>query len=210
MCSILPPVWWPYIAATKSDMLTLPPPLIGLINHLLMQSDWARQRLQPFAGRVAQFDMPPFEGAFAITAEGNIVAPSAETYQADVTIRLPALSPLLLLQGIDTLMRSVRLEGGIDFAEALGFVLRNLRWDAEEDLSRVVGDIAAHRLVNGAREFAGWQQQATKNLAENFAEYFTEEQPLITGRAAIADFSTAVETLRDDLARLEKRIQRLA
>jgi ubiquinone biosynthesis protein UbiJ len=191
-------------------MLTLPPPLLGLINHLLAQSEWARQRLQPFAGCVAQFDMPPFEGAFTVTTEGQIAAPSAETYKADVTICLPALSPLLLLQGIDTLMRSVRLEGGIDFAEALGFVLRNLRWDAEEDLSRVVGDIAAHRLVNSARKFAGWQQQAAQNLAENFAEYFTEEEPLIAGRAAIADFSAAVETLRDDLARLEKRLQRLA
>lgn len=190
-------------------MPPLPPPLLGFIKHLLAQSDWARRRLQPFAGRVAQFDMPPFEGAFAITPEGNIAAPDARVKSADVTIRLPALSPLLLLQGMASLMRSVRLEGGIDFAEALGFVLRNLRWDAEEDLSRVVGDIAAHRLVNGARKFAGWQQQATQNLAENFAEYFTEEQPLITGRAAIADFSAAVETLRDDLARLEKRLQRL-
>jgi len=92
----------------------------------------------------------------------------------------------------------------------LGFVIRNLRWDAEEDLSTIVGDIAAHRIVAGTREFAAWQQQAARNLAENLAEYFTEEQPLIARQADIELFSSDIDRLRDDLARLEKRLQHLA
>lgn len=190
-------------------MQALPTPALLFINHVLAQSDWAQTRLKPFAGRVARIDMPPFDVVFAVASDGSLQAPSAEAV-ADVTLTLPALSPLLLLQGMDALMRSVRLTGTVDFAEALSFVVRNVRWDAEEDLSKIIGDIAAHRLVGGARQFAGWQKQAGQNLAENLAEYFTEEQPMITKADDLAEFSNAVTTLRDDIARLEKRLQRLA
>ncbi|MBI5108226.1 MAG: hypothetical protein HZA62_05720, partial [Rhodocyclales bacterium] len=79
-------------------------------------------------------------------------------------------------------------------------------WDAEEDLSRLVGDVAAHRIVKGGQEFAAWQQQAAQNFAANLAEYFTEEQPLIAKQADIAAFSADIDHLRDDVARLEKRL----
>ena len=193
-------------------MQALPAPLIAAINHLLGQASWAREKLAPFAGHAAQIKLPPFEAAFLIGDDGCICSPTdanAAAAEPEVIIALPATAPLLALQGKDAVMRAARIEGSAEFAEALGFVIRNLRWDVEEDLSTVVGDIAAHRIVSGTREFAAWQQQAAQNLAENLAEYFTEEQPLIARRAAIADFSTEVDRLRDDVARLEKRLQRL-
>ena len=189
-------------------MQGLPAPMLAAINHLLGQSAWAREKLAPFAGHAAQIKLPPFEAAFLIGADGCISEPSAGA-ELEVSISLPAATPLLALQGKDAVMRAARIEGSAEFAEALGFVIRNLRWDAEEDLSKIVGDIAAHRIVGGAREFAGAQQRAAQNLAENLAEYFTEEQPLIARRDAVADFSADIDRLRDDVARLEKRLQRL-
>ncbi len=189
-------------------MQALPAPLMAAVNHLLAQAAWAREKLAPFAGHAAQIKLPPFEAAFLIGEDGHISAPAAEA-ELEVSISLPATTPLLALQGKDAVMRAARIEGSAEFAETLGFVIRNLRWDAEEDLSTVIGDIAAHRIVAGTREFAAWQQQAAQNFAENFAEYFTEEQPLIARRDAIADFSADIDRLRDDVARLEKRLQRL-
>lgn len=203
--------WWPVFNNSSKrtlSMQALPTPALFAVNHLLQQAVWARQKLAPFAGHTAKISMPPFEAAFLILADGFIAAPTAEA-EPEVSISLPATAPLLALQGNDVLMRAARLEGSADFAEALGFVIRHLRWDAEEDLSKVVGDIAAHRMVGTARKFIGWQQQAAQNLAENFVEYFTEEQPLIARRIAIADFATEIDRLRDDVARLEKRVQRL-
>lgn len=194
-------------------MQTLPAPLLAAINHLLGQATWAREKLAPFTGHSARITLPPFEAAFLIGEDGYISAPilaDAAEAEPEVSISLPAATPLLALQGKDAVMRAARIEGSAEFAEALGFVIRNLRWDAEEDLSKVVGDIAAHRIVGGTREFAAWQQQAAQNLAENLAEYFTEEQPLIARRTDIADFSADIDRLRDDVARLEKRVQRLA
>lgn len=189
-------------------MQALPAPLQAAINHLLGQAAWAREKLAPFAGHAALVKMPPFEAAFLIGADGCLSAPPPEA-ELEVSISLPAATPVLALQGKDAVMRAARIEGSAEFAETLGFVIRNLRWDAEEDLSTIVGDIAAHRIVAGTREFAAWQQQAARNLAENLAEYFTEEQPLIARQADIADFSADIDRLRDDVARLEKRIDNL-
>jgi ubiquinone biosynthesis protein UbiJ len=75
------------------------------------------------------------------------------------------------------MMRGARIAGAADFAEALGSVLRKLDWDAEEDLSRVVGDIAAHRIVKTAGGFAAAQAEAARRLADNFAEYLRYERP---------------------------------
>jgi len=189
-------------------MQALPAPLLAAINHLLGQAAWAREKLVPFAGHAAQIKLPPFEAAFLIGGDGFLAAPTPKA-ELEVSISLPAATPLLALQGKDAVMRAARIEGSAEFAETLGFVIRNLRWDAEEDLSRVFGDIAAHRIVSGTREFAAWQQQAAQNFAENLAEYFTEEQPMIAHQADIARFSSDIDRLRDDVARLEKRLQKL-
>lgn len=189
-------------------MQALPAPLMVAVNHLLGQAQWAREKLAPFAGHSAQIKMPPFEAAFLIGEDGSIATAEAEA-ELEVSISLPATTPLLVLQGKDAVMRAARIEGSAEFAEALGFVIRNLRWDAEEDLSKVVGDIAAHRIVTGTRELAHWQQQAAQNFAENLAEYFTEEQPLIARQTDVAEFSAEIDRLRNDVARLEKKLQRL-
>lgn len=190
-------------------MQALPPPLQAAINHLLGQASWAREKLMPFAGHAAQIKLPPFEAAFLITPDGSIAAPAPDA-ELEVAISLPAATPLLALQGKEAVMRAARIEGSAEFAQALGFVIRNLRWDAEEDLSRLVGDVAAHRIVKDTTQFAAWQQQAAQNFAANLAEYFTEEQPLIARQADISAFSGDIDRLRDDVARLEKRLQRLA
>jgi ubiquinone biosynthesis protein UbiJ len=46
-------------------------------------------------------------------------------------------------------------------------------------------------------------------VAQGAAEYWTEEQPLIASRVKIEDFISGVARLRDDVERLEKRIDRL-
>jgi ubiquinone biosynthesis protein UbiJ len=189
-------------------MQPLPAPLLAAINHLLGQAAWAREKLAPFAGHAAQIKLPPFEAAFLIGSDGFISAPAPEA-ELEVSIALPAATPLLALQGKEVVMRAARIEGSAEFAQTLGFVIRNLRWDAEEDLSAIFGDIAAHRIVTGTREFVARQQQAAQNFAENLAEYFTEEQPMIARQEDITGFSGDIDRLRDDVARLEKRIQML-
>lgn len=174
--------------------------ILGALNHLLGQADWARRQLSAFAGRQARFEMPPWHLAFAVSSDGLFEAVGEG--DIDVTVVLPADTPLIALQGIDRAMAGAHVTGNAEFATALSFVLKNLRWDAEEDLSRVVGDIAAHRLVGGATQLLTWQREAARNVVENLAEYLGEESALLVPTRELARF-------REDLADFTTRIDRL-
>ncbi|MBL0283385.1 MAG: hypothetical protein IPQ01_05470 [Zoogloea sp.] len=182
-------------------------PAIAGINHLLADAPWARERLMPFAGRTAVFQLSPLEIGLGIDNEGYFT--EAVTTEPDVALEIPLASMPKALGGADALMADIRISGNADFADALGFVLRKLHWDGEEALSRFIGDIAAHRAVGLARNVVGWHRQTAQNVIENLAEYFSEEQPIIVKRAALDDFSRSTADLRDGLARLEKRLQKL-
>ncbi len=52
--------------------------------------------------------------------------------------------------------REIEVGGDTDFAAAINHIARNLRWDVEEDLSRIFGDIAAHRMAETGRTFQRW------------------------------------------------------
>jgi ubiquinone biosynthesis protein UbiJ len=173
-------------------------------NHLLAAAPWARAKLVPFAGRRARLVLGPLPLAFRIAPDGTFE--SLGTGEPAVEIVLPATAPLALLQGREAMMRDAHITGAADFAEALGFVLRKLEWDAEEDLSRAVGDIAAHRIMKTAAGIVASQADAARRLAENVAEYLRYEQPAGVDKAALAAFSGEVDALRRDADALERRI----
>jgi ubiquinone biosynthesis accessory factor UbiJ len=184
-------------------------PALGILNHLLGQAAWARAKLEPFAGRQACFIMPPWQLAFVVTGEGLFQTAARHEAEPDVTVTLPGNSPLLAFQGIDRLMATAHVTGNAEFATELSFVLRNLRWDAEEDLSRFVGDIAAHRMVRTAASFVAWQKRSVESLAQNIAEYLSEEAHLLTPARELAELRSNREELDRRIAALEARVKRL-
>lgn len=185
------------------------PAFLAAVNHLLAGANWARARLAPFAGRRARFAVPPVEFGFEITAAGTVTA-NPDPALTDVIIRLPAETPFLLPQGLDKVMAQATVEGNAEFATELSFVFRNLRWDAEEDLSKLFGDIAAHRLVQGAHRFLAWRQQAATRLAENVTEYLTIEQAVLVRRDELLALHNAITAFDADLSRTENRLSALA
>jgi ubiquinone biosynthesis protein UbiJ len=107
-------------------------------------------------------------------------------------------------------MAEAHVTGNAEFATALSFVLKNLRWDAEEDLSKLVGDIAAHRLVGAAANLAAWQQQAASNVADNIAEYLGEEARLLVPGRELAAFREELADFASRIEKLEARARALA
>lgn len=180
---------------------------LAALNHLLEQQPWAAERLRPFAGQAVEFRCPPFPDLrLAIGGNGLLDRARAETASALVVKLDPGTLPFLLARH-ESARNRVEIEGSADLAGAVDYLFRHLRWDFEEDLSRVFGDIVAHRLASGGKALAAWQRDAALRLAESFAEYWTEEQPLLARPADVERFCRNVDTLRDDVARLEKRIE---
>jgi ubiquinone biosynthesis protein UbiJ len=177
------------------------------LNHLLGRENWARAKLVPFAGEVVEWRMPPMPPlSLVITDSGQVVEAKPGTQATLLLSAKPGLFAALA-QGEEHLMRAVDISGNASLATEILSLLRYLRWDAEEDLSRVVGDVVAHRMVDTARRFAAWQVEAGKRFAENVMEYAIEERRLVVSREEFDGFAADVAALRDDLDRLDQRLQ---
>lgn len=182
--------------------------LIRVINHLIAGESWASERLQKFAGRQLEIVGTPLPLCWRVGEDG-LFLPGAPDVEPAVTLTLPDDFAARWLVDRDSLFSAVRIAGAADLAETLGMVFRHLRWDAEADLAPWIGDIAARRLVMTGQSFVAWQSRATSNLVGNLAEYATEEADWLAPKAAVRAFVHEVDTLRDDVARLEKRLKKL-
>jgi len=190
-------------------MLTFESPLVAALNRLLQSEPWARERLLPYVAETLELRSAPLPTLrFTIAADGRlgVALPEAEPALV-VTIRPDALAAAV--KGEDHLLRSIDVAGNAGLAGEIMFLTRHLRWDFEEDLAKVVGDAAAHRLAGMARDAAAWHADAARRIAGSFMEYAVEEKKVLVKRPALEDFSTAVARLRDGVERLEKRLERL-
>ena len=185
-----------------------PHPAARAVNHVLKTAPLAMERLRKHAGRTAAFHVGPFTVALTVQTTGQVTA-AVPGAARDLDVRIsPFLLPRLAAHE-EAAFREIEMQGDMELAQEVSYLARNLSWDAEEDLSRVVGDVAAHRVFSGARAFAKWGREAALRTAQGASEYWTEESPLIASRVKVGDFVHGVEKLRDDLERLEKRIEKL-
>ena len=180
----------------------------AVINHLLAQSGWALPRLVRYHGRTVRFHIAPFTFSFTIQPDGTL-AEAAPDASADVDcIVPPSLLPRLALND-EKAYNDIESTGDSALLNEIFFLSRNLEWDAAEDLSRFTGDIAAERIVQTARTGHKQVRDSALNLSQALSEYWTEERPLLSKPEHLSDFAQQVDRLRDDVARLEQRINRL-
>jgi ubiquinone biosynthesis protein UbiJ len=179
---------------------------VALLNRLLARETWARERLAPYAGRVARIEALPFVLSLGITEGGNFAAQQGEP-SVTVTVDSTALPQALF--DPQTVLRNVRLAGDAEFAQALSRVLQNLRPEPEEELARYVGDAAAVRIVGFLRAAFAQARENTQRLAATAADYFVAENPMLVARDEVESFSREVARLRDDVERMAKRVEML-
>ena len=157
-----------------------------LANAILSRETWARERLEPFAGQGFELRLP-FAAPFSlVVGTGGRIEPGDAPAAAIVT--------------------TGGVTGDSALADELRYLRRNLRPDVEEELSRLVGDIAAQRLVGAARGFIEWQLDALARITEAAADYAVNEQRALVRRPELADLAARIEELNRAIARLEERL----
>lgn len=181
------------------------PLVVPAINRLLRTNSWAVEKLRPHAHKTALLISAPFELRLTVLETGEVAAASRDA-QPDVTIHMSPAAVLRAAADPESTWRDAQISGDTEFAGAIDYVRRNIRWDFEEDLSRIVGDIPAHRMVEGMRELDRWGRAALLNLGRAWAEYATYERPLVASARAVEEFNRDVDQMRDAVERLEKRL----
>ncbi|CAB5517685.1 Ubiquinone biosynthesis accessory factor UbiJ [Achromobacter anxifer] len=179
---------------------------VSALNALLRREDWARDRLARHAGKTVRFALGGFALGLTIDSEG-LAAQADAAVVPDVTLTVaPEKLPLPRLgAGRETpdFAEATHISGDAALAQVVADLSKQLRWDPEDALARVVGDIAALRIVGGARAAAGGVRTSSLRLAENVSEYLSEESGMLAGRPAL-------EQWRLDLAELNARADALA
>jgi ubiquinone biosynthesis protein UbiJ len=190
--------------------MVLESPLAVALNHLLEAEAWARERLVRFAGEALELRAAPLPALrFTVTARG-LLEPAPPGVQPSLVLSLGPATLAAVARGEEHFLRAAELEGDARFAAEVLHLVRHLRWDFEEDLARLVGDVAAHRMADLMRRAADASLDAGRRLGQGFMEYAVEEAGLLVPRAEYEQHAAALARLRDALERLEKRIERLA
>lgn len=189
------------------------PIALRAINHVLKGEDWATKRLRTFAGQSLRLELGRFQVPVRIDDKGLLVAQSASDssvpVQPAVVITLPVDTPARLLLDPTSLVGLMTIRGSAELADHLNFIFKNLRWDAGHDLARLVGDIAARRLVEGGKKLVRWQTTQVSNAASNVVEFFADEQATLVQHDEMSEFAASVATTRTALSDLESRIAKL-
>jgi ubiquinone biosynthesis accessory factor UbiJ len=129
---------------------------------------------------------------------------------AVITGSLLTLAQLVGRSGEEAIREgSLEFTGDAALAQSFQRLLWHARPDLEEELSGVIGDVAAHGLGNLARGVSDWGRRAGGTLRQNLSEYLQEESRAVPSRYEVDKFRGDVEKVRDDVARLEARLKRL-
>jgi ubiquinone biosynthesis protein UbiJ len=180
-----------------------------IIQHLLAQNEWAAPMLQPFASQSVQLNFVLFKTSLVILENGSLSI-AGETNVPDATITIPPSLLLRLMAKDESAKLLIKIDGDTHLATALAKVLSHVRWDYEDDLSKLTGDVSAHKIGEFTRQSVTTVKDTAINLAEMLSEYWQEEKPLLAKKRHIEQFNTEVDTLRADVERMEKRLNKLA
>lgn len=175
-----------------------------LLNALLRREDWAAQRLSRHSGKTVRFTLGRLTLSLAVRA-GGLVELSDLAVIPDVTLTVPVdklgrLQQALRSADPEQLTAILHVQGDAGLATVISGLARDLRWDIEDDLAELVGDVAARRILKGLKSLARGFFASAKHLEDNIGEYLSEESRLILARPA---FEQWVLELRAELLRLD-------
>jgi ubiquinone biosynthesis accessory factor UbiJ len=187
--------------------------LAAVLNRNVAQSNRASALTAQLDGRTLSLVLEgtPLTLHFRV-ADGRIAIDSGQPGDADASL---SGSPLALLSlagpGAEDRLRgsSIRIAGDAEVAQRFRDLLQQAQPDFEEELSRVVGDVAAHRVAGLARDIFDWGRKAAGSLSTSVAEYLQEESRDLPTRVEVEEFLEAVDRLRESADRLEARLARL-
>ena len=206
----------PWLAAPAERVLGL---VVEGFNHVLRQHDWARAELRPFAGSevavIVRGALGSVGSRMRITSDGELADAIHDADGSGATIRVvvpmrPGLLLALARVDRDAVMREVSIDGDAGLAAVIGRIAPHVRWDVEDDLSRVVGGIAARRIVDGGRQFVQAAQRLGARGQARVTDYAFHEGRMLVSRPMFDELRSNLRALRDDIDRVELKLAAVA
>ena len=182
------------------------------LNAMLALDPVASGRLAGLHGRVVCIRLTGIDVGIHVVPghDGRVRLLGSVEGEADATL---SGSPLDLMRASDReqghaqlFAGRVQIDGDTAVAQRFSEALGGLDVDWEEQLSNLTGDVIAHDVGRGVRGVRREGERIGRSARENLSEYLTEEARLLPHQFQVEDFLADVDTLRDDVDRLEARI----
>lgn len=117
--------------------------LVLWLNHVLGAESEAVARLKRHAGKVVRVEVAPWRACWRITPAG-LLDPVQAPEKTDLSLAVSDSSlPALTRAALEGKRPDVRIEGDVQLAAEIGWLMEHVRWDYEEDLAKIVGDVPA-------------------------------------------------------------------
>lgn len=194
-----------------------PVPLVSALdaalNRVLQLDPQAEQRIHAMEGKLLALNIiGPNLTLYLFPIDGRLQVHAFAEGHIDTTISATPLGlARLALQSnaSDAMFKGdVKIAGDIEFGQAIKDLLGNIDIDWEELLSKLIGDVAAHKVGRSLRGLANWTEQSTDSLQQDLAELLQHEMRVLPQRVDIEQFLADVDTLRADVERFELRLSR--
>jgi ubiquinone biosynthesis protein UbiJ len=189
--------------------------LEAALNRALALDPATREGLAVLDGRSVELAMesPPLALRLQVQGDRLAVGPVDAANEPDLGIRatlgaLLAQLPPLRSDDAPPVGR-MRVTGDADLARRLQRLAERFDPDWQQPFAAVFGDVVGVQVANAVAAALRHARDAGRDLAGTAAEYLTEESRDVVPRAELDAFNDAVDTLRDDAARLDARIARL-
>ncbi len=147
--------------------------IVLLLNHVLMQESEAMARLARQKDRIMLVQWRTFYFKLIATPAGLLDLAAPET-KPDLVLTLTDESPLALAQAVLKGGKpAVRVEGDVQLAAEVNWLTEHVRWDMQEDLARIIGDVPAHTL-----------SQMAQAMSTNLREFLAKAAAFAPGKSA--------------------------
>lgn len=181
-----------------------------LVNSYLQLDPDGCKQFSALMGKVIAMEMAGLGTYYIFPEARSLRLETSHAGIADVTISGSPLALLRLLQSNGyPLPPGVQISGDLEVAHAFQNAIKNMDIDWEEQLSHLTGDVIAHSIGNTVRSVIGWGKEAATSIRQTTTEYIQEEVRHLPPRQEIKDFMQDVDSIRNDVERLEARIKRL-
>ncbi|MBU0784478.1 MAG: SCP2 sterol-binding domain-containing protein [Gammaproteobacteria bacterium] len=183
-----------------------------VLNHLLDQQRSSKFKLQKEAGKVLALRIAPMQLGLRVNDQGYFqpsAASNGVAAPADTQISMQWADLIGSVSNPNAMSRKAAIEGDMDFAQTVSTVINDLSWDPERDLARVVGDAQAVWVMNTLSAFGTNARDVVQRFKNNLREYVVHEKSMAPTASEFDAFRGEVNQLRDEVARLEKRLAKL-
>lgn len=183
-------------------------------NRLLSLDPEAAQQLAAMEGRIICLQLEGLNIRLFIfpDAEDVMILDDFDG-EADTTISGTPIALIKLGLASDSQAEmfagDVTITGDLKLGRQFNQLFASLDLDWEEQLSKITGDMAAHTLGNISRSLFSWNNRNTNSMKMNMSEYLQEEIRYIPSQNEADGFMQDVNTLRNDVSRLEARLKKI-